>query len=190
MRFLLGALHIAAVRGRMMSYVTTNRTVMSVAFRRESDEEHLEPRFELPIPPGPNLVTARGLKQIQARHDAIEATLEGELSEDERKALLREARYWRQRLASAQLAPSPDGERVAIGTRVSFAQGSQTRTIDVVGHDESEPKSGRVAFTAPLVRALLDAEAGEEVEFPGSGETLRVISVCVPKDADIPPSGA
>jgi len=30
---------------------------MSVAFRRESDEEHLEPKFELPVPPGPNFVT-------------------------------------------------------------------------------------------------------------------------------------
>ena len=26
---------------------------MSVAYRRDSDEEHFEPRFELPIPPGP-----------------------------------------------------------------------------------------------------------------------------------------
>ena len=34
---------------------------MSVAFRRDSDEEHLEPKFELPIPAGPNLVTLRGL---------------------------------------------------------------------------------------------------------------------------------
>lgn len=32
---------------------------MSVAFRRDCDEEHLEPHFELPIPPGPNLVTPR-----------------------------------------------------------------------------------------------------------------------------------
>ena len=45
---------------------------MSVAFRRESDEEHLEPRFEIPIPPGPNLVTARGLEQITARVAALE----------------------------------------------------------------------------------------------------------------------
>ena len=37
---------------------------MSVAFRRESDEEHLEPKFELPIPPGPNLVTERGLALV------------------------------------------------------------------------------------------------------------------------------
>ena len=36
---------------------------MSVAFRRESDEEHKEPKFEIPIPVGPNLVTAAGLRQ-------------------------------------------------------------------------------------------------------------------------------
>ena len=40
---------------------------MSVAFRREGDEEHLEPKFEIPIPPGPNLVTSRGLALIGAR---------------------------------------------------------------------------------------------------------------------------
>ena len=39
---------------------------MSVAFRRESDEEHLEPKFERPIAPGPNLVTPRGLALIGA----------------------------------------------------------------------------------------------------------------------------
>ena len=40
---------------------------MSVAFRRDSDEEHLEPKFELPIPPGPNFVTPAGLAQIEER---------------------------------------------------------------------------------------------------------------------------
>ena len=40
---------------------------MSVAFRRDSDEEHLEPKFEIPIPPGPNLVTARGLALVRQR---------------------------------------------------------------------------------------------------------------------------
>ena len=62
---------------------------MSVAFRRESDEEHLEPKFELPIPPGPNLVTERGYALIKARHDRLETELQGALGEDERKAALR-----------------------------------------------------------------------------------------------------
>ena len=48
---------------------------MSVAFRRESDEEHLEPKFEIPIPPGPNLVTVRGLEQIRAKVTTLEALI-------------------------------------------------------------------------------------------------------------------
>ena len=38
--------------------------MMSVAFRRESDDEHKEPEFELPIPVGPNLVTPRGARLL------------------------------------------------------------------------------------------------------------------------------
>ena len=137
---------------------------MSVAFRRESDEEHLEPKFELPIPPGPNLVTNRGFALIQAQHDAIEAQLTTELSEEERKKVLRDARYWRHQLASAQIAPVPSGKTVAIGTRVSFIRDGKPRTLEIVGHDESDPGAGRIAFSAPLARAMIGAEAGDEVE--------------------------
>ena len=149
---------------------------MSVAFRRESDEEHLEPKFELPIPPGPNLVTARGLGLIEARVAELEAALAGELGEEERKAVLRDARYWRQRQASAQLAPAPSGERVAVGTRVTYERDGQRRTVEIVGHDESEPAANRVAFTAPLVRAMLGAEVDDEVELP-DGAALTIIAI-------------
>ena len=50
---------------------------MSVAFRRDSDEEHLEPKFELPIPLGPNLVTTRGLAMIGSRIAELEARIAG-----------------------------------------------------------------------------------------------------------------
>lgn len=100
---------------------------MSVAFRRESDEEHLEPKFELPIPPGPNLVTPRGLALIEGRVTELETLLADSLPEDERKAMLRDARYWRARQASAQLAPAPSGKTVAIGTRVTYQRDSQSR---------------------------------------------------------------
>jgi transcription elongation GreA/GreB family factor len=153
---------------------------MSVAFRRESDEEHLEPRFELPIPAGPNLVTSRGLDQIRARNAELEARLEGELSEEERKSVLRDARYWRQRLASAELAPLADGRQVAFGTRVTFVRDGKTHTLDLVGHDESEPAANRIAFTAPLARALIGAEVGDEVEFAGSDEPIIVTAIEVP----------
>ena len=150
---------------------------MSVAFRREGDDEHLEPTFELPVPPGPNLVTARGLALIQQRHDAVEAVLVGALSEEERKKVLRDARYWRQRLASAQVAAAPDGSKVAFGTRVTFVRDGEERTVDLVGHDEADPKADRIAFTAPLARALMGAEVGDEVEFAGSGEPLAIVAI-------------
>jgi transcription elongation GreA/GreB family factor len=150
---------------------------MSVAFRRESDEEHLEPKFELPIPPGPNLVTARGLKLIEARVTELEARLAEQLSEEERKAVLRDARYWRARAASAQLVPVPSGETVAVGTRVTFERDGVERTVEIVGHDESEPAAGRVAFSAPLVKAMLGAEVDDEVEVAGGAVTIIGIAV-------------
>lgn len=65
---------------------------MSVAFRRESDEEHLEPKFEQPIAPGPNLVTARGLALIGERVETIEAAVAAETDEEASKVLLRDLR--------------------------------------------------------------------------------------------------
>ncbi|GAA4016288.1 transcription elongation factor GreA [Sphingomonas swuensis] len=150
---------------------------MSVAFRRESDEEHLEPKFELPIPPGPNLVTARGLELIEAQGAALEARLSEPLSDEERKKVLRDARYWRSRAATAQLAPVPSGDEVAVGTRVTYARDGVEKTVEIVGHDESEPAAGRVGFTAPLVRAMLGAEVGEEVEGPGGMVEIVAIEV-------------
>lgn len=152
---------------------------MSVAFRRESDEEHLEPRFELPIPSGPNLVTPRGLELIKARNEELEAKLGTQLSEEERKAVLRDAKYWRQRLASAELAPPADGKCVAFGTRVTFERDGKSQFLDLVGHDESEPAANRIAFTAPLARALMGAEVGDEVEFAGSQEPVIVTKIDV-----------
>lgn len=152
---------------------------MSVAFRRDSDEEHLEPRFELPIPPGPNLVTPRGYALIEARNAELEQALSTELGEEERKAALRDARYWRHQLTSAQLAPAPDGESVAIGTRVTFDRGGEPRTLEIVGHDESDPAADRIAFSAPLARALLGCAVGEEADLPGAGTPVVVTAIAI-----------
>src|SRR5215213_2046917 len=156
---------------------------MSVAFRRESDEEHLEPKFELPIPPGPNLVTGRGFAMIEARLAEVEAQLATVLREEERKAVLRDARYWRHQFTSAQVVASPDGKTVAIGTVVTIEQGSgKHRRLEIVGHDEADPKADRIVFSAPLARALLGSAAGDEVEFPAPSSIIRVAAIEVRAD--------
>jgi transcription elongation GreA/GreB family factor len=149
---------------------------MSVAFRRESDEEHLEPKFELPVPPGPNLVTPRGLAQIEARAEELEARLAEPLSDEERKPIQRDARYWHSRRATARLAPAATGEEVAIGTRVTYKRDGQARTIEIVGHDESDPDTNRISFIAPLVRAMLGSVKGDEVTL-ADGQTITIEAI-------------
>lgn len=154
---------------------------MSVAFRRESDEEHLEPRFELPIPPGPNLVTSRGMRLIEERLAALEATLPGAADEDTRKALARDLRYWATRRATAELTASPPGDAIAFGRRVRIRMEGRERILEIVGYDEADPAGDRIAFTAPLARALMGAFAGDLVAFAGREDAVEVIGV-----SDIP----
>ena len=150
---------------------------MSVAFRRESDEEHKEPRFEIPLPPGPNVVTARGLAAIEAQVDALEAEVAAEPEEARLEQAKRELRYWRTRLATASVAPVPTGDEVAFGSRVRFRYGGEERVIDIVGHDEADPTAGSIAFTAPLARAMIGAGAGDLVDFAGEAEAIEIIEV-------------
>ena len=153
---------------------------MSVAFRRDSDEEHLEPKFELPIPSGPNLVTARGLALIQAKVVALEASLPGLTDEAEITATKREMRYWRARQATAQLVPEPDGEAVAFGCTVTFRLNGKERSITLVGDDEADPAAGLISFSAPLSRAMMNAVPGDLLSFGGKADALEVLAVDVP----------
>ena len=150
---------------------------MSVAFRRESDEEHKEPRFELPLPPGPNLVTHRGYELIKTRTEALEAAVTSAATDEQRAELQRDLRYWRSRLATAHIAPLPNGDAVAFGTRVTIEQGGGRRTLTIVGHDEADPASDLIAFGSPLAQALMGAEPDDEISMPNSVDALRVISV-------------
>ncbi len=151
---------------------------MSVAFRRESDEDHKEPRFELPMPTGPNLVTARGRALIDAKVEELEAALgamaQGET--DARTAIERDLRYWHTRQTTARIAPVPDAETVAIGSRVRFRLNGRVRAIDIVGHDEADPAADRIAYQAPLAAAMIGAEAGEQVAFNGKAEAIEILS--------------
>jgi transcription elongation GreA/GreB family factor len=150
---------------------------MSVAFRRESDEEHLEPKFELPIPSGPNLVTPRGRALIEERMAALDVEIADAADKDAAAPLLRERRYWNTRRATAiETQPRADG-KVGFGSRVTFALAGKERTVQLVGDDEADPAAARLAFTAPLARALLGAEAGDLAAFNGAEDAIEVIAV-------------
>ena len=149
---------------------------MSVAFRRESDEEHKEPRFELPIPTGPNLVTENGPALIDARIAALEAE-QPTADEPRREEIARDLRYWHTRRVTAIVAPKPPADEIAFGSRVRILMDGAEREIRIVGDDEADPAAGLIAFSAPLARALIGAAEGEEVTLPGRDEAIAVIAL-------------
>jgi transcription elongation GreA/GreB family factor len=148
---------------------------LSVAFRRESDEEHKEPRFELPIPPGRNVVTARGLAAIENKVSALEAGLATAADDAARDVLRRELRYWQTRRVTAEVAPLPPADEVAIGSRVLIRVAGKPRTVEIVGGDEGDAMLGRIPYAAPLAQAVIGASPGDRVDFGGVAEAIEVV---------------
>jgi len=154
---------------------------MSVAFRRESDDEHLEPKFEIPIPPGPNLVTERGATLIKGKvaelETAIEAAGKSGASEEELKALKRDLRYWATRHATMEIQPPADADEAAFGTRVRYRLNGKENAVTIVGDDEADPTGGLISFASPLARALIGAGEGDFADFAGKADTIEVLEV-------------
>lgn len=150
---------------------------MSVAFRREGDDEHLEPKFELPLPPGPNLVTEAGLDLIRRRVAELEGTIKTLSEETALKAAKRDLRYWQTRLSTAEVQPEPSSETVQFGCRVRITLDGKERMLSLVGHDEAEPAKGRIAFAAPLSRALLGLKVGDFADFNGREDAIEVLEI-------------
>jgi transcription elongation GreA/GreB family factor len=150
---------------------------MSVAFRRESDDEHKEPEFELPIAVGPNLVTPRGLHLLGEEVARLEGEIAATADEDARKKLQRRLRYFHTRQSTADVRAAPADGSVGIGSRVTYRLSGTEKTITIVGGDEADPAHGSIAFSAPLARALMGAEAGESVEYQDREDAIAILVI-------------
>jgi transcription elongation GreA/GreB family factor len=161
---------------------------VSRAFVKEDDGSRPEVLPELPVSTAPNLVTTRGLRQIEARIAGIEAEL-AEARDDARIARLRrDLRYWALRHATARpTALDPEDPAVQFGSRVTYrGEDGETRTVVITGEDEADPASGRIAYTAPVARALVGGTPGTSatVQLRGRAVELEILAVGAPDDAD------
>lgn len=150
---------------------------MSVAFRREGDDEHLEPKFELPIPVGPNLVTARGLQMIKDRVAKLQADVAAITDEIALKIAKRDLRYWNTRQSTAELPPVSSGAKVEFGTRVTFLLNGTEKSLAIVGDDEADPARALVSFSAPISRALIELEPGDYADFAGREDAIEILTI-------------
>jgi transcription elongation GreA/GreB family factor len=158
---------------------------MSVAFTKEGDSEAFAADLlDRPISPNPNLVTARGLAQLEtwladarAAYSAAQAT--GGVAED-RTAMARatrDLRFYAARRASAQLTePSGPVDVVHFGQAVTFdREDGRRQTFRIVGEDEADPADGSVSYVSPLARALLGKTIGDTAMVAG-GE-VEIVSI-------------
>ena len=158
---------------------------MSRAFVKEGDGA-LDPLPDLPISTHPNFVTPRGLADLQVRLRETQDRLAALKSRPERLDKLREAaaerdiRYLEARLKSAILVEPPrDLAAVAFGLRVRVLGPGGETWYEITGEDEADAALGRIAPQAPLARALIGAEVGDEVLWrrPSGAITLEVLEI-------------
>ena len=148
---------------------------MSRAFVKEDDSTPPPPPLERPVSSAPNLVTPRGARLIDEEVDKLEAALSGEPDDEKAAPIRRDLNYWLARRASARLVePDSDPTAAGFGTLVRILRGGKESEILIVGEDEADPDSGRIAWTSPLARALEEGEPGDVVELSAGGRTVPV----------------
>jgi len=151
---------------------------MSVAFTKEGDSESVAADLpDRPISPHPNLVTAKGLAQIddelaKARAAYSAAQTAGDVHAD-RTAIARatrDLRYYGARRANAQLVePDLSLGTVQFGRTVTFErEDGRRQTYAIVGEDEADPAGGSVSYISPLARALLGKTLGDLADVNGA----------------------
>jgi transcription elongation factor GreB len=171
--------------------------IMSRAFVRND-----APAVEVVVPPRPplpagtaNYVTPRGmallraeLARLETRRAHLQAQTDANVpsAEDELAVISGSLAELQLRIASARVIDPPPrphdvvrfGATVSLKTMTGDATGEE-RTFTIVGVDEAAAQDGRVAFTAPLARAVLGLRVGETgvVETPYGREILEVTSI-------------
>ncbi len=153
---------------------------MSRAFVKESDGTEGQELPELLVSPHRNLVTPRGLQQIEATVAQLQAELSQARSEDDRPGIARiqrDLRYWTGRLRTAEVVNSPDvPDTVRFGSTVMLAMPDGERVeYQIVGEDEADPADGKISYVSPIARLLIGTAVGDVVALvDGVAEVMGV----------------
>ena len=168
---------------------------MSKAFTKDEawEEPIIPPRA--PLPAGvPNYVTPRGLRLLRAELAELEAARQrldtdpsDEVERRRRRAILDRRRSdLAARIATAELVDPrrQPHDTVRFGATVTLRtltgeRAGQERRLEIVGVDEADAAHGRVAFVAPIARAILGREVGETASLHTTRgeELLQVMSI-------------
>lgn len=159
---------------------------MSRGFVKEEDQEEapvIPPRAALPSG-ATNYVTPEGYRLLLKEKKDLENTQKNlpQQNETERRrasmAIDGKLKLLVERLQSARvldLQKQPQDE-VRFGAVVRFKRDQKELTFQIVGVDEADVKQGKIAFIAPIARALIGKKVGETAVFK-HGSTLQNLKI-------------
>ncbi len=164
---------------------------MSRGFVKEGDQEEppiIPPRAALPAGQT-NYVTPAGLEELKKEKQELEnerANIQAENETEKRRtqALIDgKLQLLNERLTSARLLKPEDqpNDEVRFGAIVEIESlgSKQKQEFQIVGVDEADIKKKKIAFVAPVARALTGKKAGEVAEFKLGNEArkLKVLKI-------------
>lgn len=158
---------------------------MSRGFVKEEDQEEapfIPPRAALPTGVT-NYVTPEGLQQLRQEKEGLEknrtlidAKNEGQARRD-RAIIDGKLKLLNDRITSARVLDSRSQNTIEVrfGAWVELEKipGQQIQKFKIVGVDEADVKQDKIAFVAPLARAVTGKKVGEVAELQLGGEVQK-----------------
>ena len=159
---------------------------MSRGFVKEDDQEEapiIPPRAALPAGET-NYVTPNGLKELKEKEEKLteeRANLDKENETERRRAqavIDGNLKLLRERISTARvLDPKEQPEdEVRFGALVELKQNGNIQKFQIVGVDEADVKQQKIAFVAPIAKAVTGKKVGDKIDFK-LGEEIRKLEI-------------
>lgn len=161
---------------------------MSRGFVKEGDQEEAPVIPQRAVLPNgiPNYVTPEGFDALQQEKKGLltELTQNTNLSEREKRRKSTEIdgklQLLNERINTARILDIKEQslEKVRFGAKITYTIGKNKKpiTIQIVGVDEANTKERKIAFIAPIVKAMIGKKSGETAKI-SSGREDRSITI-------------
>jgi transcription elongation factor GreB len=157
---------------------------MSRGFVKEDDQEEIPivpPRADLPEGVT-NYVTQAGMNELLAEKQMLLDEKSGldSANEDEKRIALNHINakllLLDQRIATAQIVKlneqAPDEVRFGAKIRLRIEANRSIQTFQIVGVDEADISKGKISFTSPLAKLLINKKVGDKAVLKRDREDL------------------